>query len=46
MSHSHVILNDCLKAPSQANGVFLFHFFYIFLNVWMSESNIPMDYNF
>ena len=36
----------CLKAYSQANGMFLFWLCYIFLSVCMSEGNIPIDHIF
>ena len=29
-----------------ANGMFLFQLCYIFSSVWMSEGNIPIDYEF
>ena len=38
--------SDLLKAHSQVNGMFLFSHCYILSNVWVSEGNIPIDYNF
>ena len=35
-----------LNAHTQANGMFSFQLCYIFLNIWMSEGNTPINFNF